>query len=310
MGPGQEGRAISPAVGRCHVLAAACLWSLGGVITKSLMLDPLAIAFYRGLFAGLVLVPLVPRSRWAFRPALIPLGLVFGAMTGLYLGAVKATTAANAIYLQYTSTFWTVPLSALFLGERPDRRALAGIALAMVGIAVIVGFGYDGRPNEWQGIALGLASGLGYAGVTTGMRGLRALDPVWLSGILNLAGAVALGAWIVAGRGAIPLPSPPQALTLVVFGAVQMAIPYALFARGLARDRGARGGPDRAAGADPGPDLGRPGRRRVAHRSHARRGPLPPLRGGLPILAAAPGLARGGTRRTVRILLIKWSFQQ
>jgi drug/metabolite transporter, DME family len=231
--PEQEGRAISPAGGRCSVLAAACLWSLGGVITKSLRLDPSAIAFYRGLFAGLVLVPLVPRSRWVFRPALIPLGLVFGAMTGLYIGAVKATTAANAIYLQYTSTFWTVPLSALFLGERPDRRALAGIALAMVGIAVIVGFGYDGRPNEWQGIALGLASGVGYAGVTTGMRGLRALDPVWLSGILNLSGAVALGAWIVAGRGAIPIPSPPQALTLLAFGAVQMAIPYALFARGL-----------------------------------------------------------------------------
>jgi drug/metabolite transporter (DMT)-like permease len=214
-------------------LAAALLWSLSGVITKSLALDPLTIAFYRGLFAGLVLVPFVPRSRWVFRPALIPLGLVFGAMTGLYLGAVKATTAANAIYLQYTSTFWTVPLSALFLGERPDRRSLVGIGLAMVGIAVIVTLGYDGRPDEWQGIALGLASGLSYASVVIGMRALRDLDPLWLSGAANLAGAVALGSWLALSRGGIPLPSPSQTLVLIAFGVVQMAIPYALFARGL-----------------------------------------------------------------------------
>ena len=124
--------------GRRDVLAAAVLWSLSGVVTKSLDLDGLSIAFYRGLFAGMALMPFVPRSRWAFRPALVPLGLAFGAMTGLYIAAVKATTAANAIFLQCSATFWTVPLSALLLRERPDRRSLIGIALATVGIAAIV----------------------------------------------------------------------------------------------------------------------------------------------------------------------------
>ena len=229
-----EERPITVRAGRCTILAAAVLWSLGGVVTKSLDLDGSTIAFYRGLFAGLVLVPLVPPARWRFHPALVPLGIIFGAMTGLYIGAVKATTAANAIYLQYTSVFWTVPLSALFLGERPDRRALAGITLAMLGIALIVAFGYDGRPNEWRGIALGLGSGVGYAAVTTGLRGLRKLDPLWLSGILNLAGALALGLWIVAGHGGIPLPSRSQTLLLIAFGVLQMALPYTLFARACA----------------------------------------------------------------------------
>ena len=36
--------------------------------------------------------------------------------------------------------------------------------MAMVGIILIVGWGYDGRPREWQGIALGLASGIIYRG--------------------------------------------------------------------------------------------------------------------------------------------------
>ncbi|MDR3633453.1 MAG: EamA family transporter [Isosphaeraceae bacterium] len=237
IGPAQ---APSPVFGRRCVLAAAVLWSLSGVITKWLPLDSLTIAFYRGLFAGLVFLPFVPRRHWQFRWGLVPLGLIFGAMTGAYLGSVKLTTAANAIYLQYTSTFWTVPLSAWLLGERPDRRALAGIALATIGIAAIVGYGYGspGRPHEWEGILLGLASGLGYAGVTVAMRGLRGLDPLWLSAAGNLTGAFVLGAWITGVRGGIHVPSPTHTAILIAFGAVQMAIPYALFARGL-RDIGA-----------------------------------------------------------------------
>ncbi len=222
----------STARGRRFVLAAAVLWSLSGAITKSIDLDGLTIAFYRGLFAGLVLVPIVPRSRWSFRLAMIPLGLVFGAMTGLFLAAMKATTAANAIFLQYSATFWVVPLGVLILRERPDRRDLLGIGLAMTGIAVIVGLGHSGGP-EWKGVALGIASGVAYAGVVIGMRGLRDLDPIWLSAVNNLAGALALGAWMTATTGPPVLPSATQALALAAFGVIQMAIPYALFARGL-----------------------------------------------------------------------------
>ncbi|MGO9816355.1 MAG: DMT family transporter [Isosphaeraceae bacterium] len=219
--------------GRANVLAAGVFWSLSGVITKSLPLDPLTIAFYRGLFAGLALLPFVPSGQRVLRPVMIPLGLVFGAMTGLYLSAVKITTAANAIYLQYTATFWVVPLGLIFLGERPDRRARKGIALAMIGIAVIVGWGYDGRPDEWKGIILGLASGLGFAVIATGMRGLRDLDPVWLSAIYNLLGSMALGAWIAMSGSPLGRPTAGQGMVLLVFGVIQMALPYMLFARGL-----------------------------------------------------------------------------
>jgi drug/metabolite transporter (DMT)-like permease len=210
---------------------------LSGVVTKSLPLDPRTIALYRGLFAGLALLPLVPPRRWVFRPVMIPLGFVFGAMTASYLGAVKTTTAANAIYLQCTATFWVVPLGLIFLGERPDQRAQIGIALAMLGILVIVGWGYDGRPGGWRGIALGLASGLGFAVVSTSLRGLRDLDPIWLSSVFNLSGGLALGLGIALSGRAIGMPTAPQMLTLLAFGVVQMALPYVLFARGL-RDIG------------------------------------------------------------------------
>jgi drug/metabolite transporter (DMT)-like permease len=49
----------------------------------------------------------------------------------------------------------------------------------------------------------------------------------------NLAGAATLGLWMTLTAGPPALPSFPQALALAAFGTVQMAIPYALFARGL-----------------------------------------------------------------------------
>jgi drug/metabolite transporter (DMT)-like permease len=215
------------------VLGAAILWSLSGAITKSIELDGLTIAFYRGLSAGLVLLPLVPRSHRVVRPVMLPLGLVFGAMTGFFLASMKATTAANTIYLQYTATFWVLPLAFLVLGERPDARALAGAILALAGIAVIVRYGHSGRPDEWKGVLLGLGSGVAYAVVVIGMRGLRGLDPVWLSAVNNLGGAAALLVWICLTEGPPVVPTLPQGLALAAFGTVQMAIPYALFARGL-----------------------------------------------------------------------------
>jgi drug/metabolite transporter (DMT)-like permease len=154
-------------------------------------------------------------------------------MIGVYIAAVKTTTAANAIYLQYTATFWVIPLSALFLGERPDRRSVIGIAFALVGIGLIVARGYDGRPNEGLGILEGLASGLAYAAVAVGIRKLRDLHPVWLSAVANLGGALVLSFWIIVSGGSIPLPGATTLLALIAFGVLQMAIPYALFARGL-----------------------------------------------------------------------------
>ena len=159
--------------GRWYVLAAGVLWSLSGVLTKSLPLDPLTIALYRGLFAGLALLPLVPARHVGLPPGDDPAG---PGLRGDDRVLISARSSRRPRPTRSTSStrrrFWVVPLGMFFLRERPGRRAQVGIALAMLGIAVIVGWGYDGRPDEWRGIALGLASGLGFAAVATGMRGL------------------------------------------------------------------------------------------------------------------------------------------
>lgn len=219
--------------GRTLVLLAALLWSLGGVLAKEIPMAGGPLAFYRSLIAGLILWPLAARGRRVFRPAMIPLAVIFGAMIGLYLASTKATTAANAIYLQCSAIFWTIPLSALILRERVDRRSVAGIAVALVGITLIVVKGRDGRTGEAEGMLLGLASGVAYAMVIVALRKLRDLDATWLAAFANLGGAGCLGLWLVAASGGLPIPSALDWPLLIGFGAVQMALPYVLFAQGL-----------------------------------------------------------------------------
>jgi drug/metabolite transporter (DMT)-like permease len=196
-------------------------------------MDALSIAVYRSLIGGLAMIVLVPRKQWIFKPVMIPLCLIFGAMIAFYISAVKLTTAANAIFLQCTATFWVVPLAILFLKERPDRRSVIGIGLATIGCVAILGFGHDGSPGETRGIILGLLSGIGYAFAVIGMRSLRGLNPYWLSGVNNLGATITIYAWILLSGGTLATPTPNQTLTLAFFGIVQMSVPYALFARGL-----------------------------------------------------------------------------
>lgn len=222
-------------LGRLCVIGAALLWSLGGLAGKAIPLDGWSIAFYRGLFAGLALLPLVRRENVVFKPAMAPLMLSFALMCGLYLAAVKATTAANAIYLQCTGTFWMIPLGWWLLRESPDRRSVIGVGLAIVGVLYIVVMGRDDDPRsaDTLGIVLGLCSGLAYAGVVVGLRRLRGLDPTWLSAVNNLGSGLLIGAWLLVSGAGIPVPPPLVLLALALFGIVQMAIPYVLMSRGL-----------------------------------------------------------------------------
>lgn len=231
--------------GRWCILVATLLWSLGGAFFKLLTrdtslglntptIDPASVAFYRLLFAGLVLLPTLRRCDLSFRPMMIVMLLFFAAMNALYVRAMILGTAADAILLQYTAPMWMYLASVCWLGESADRRGLLALSIGLVGIAVIVAGSFT-RPAADSGasnatvIALGLSSGVTYAGVMICLRVLRNASSRWLTVINHLGGALLLSV-DVWGR---PVPSGPQLAVLALFGAIQMALPYWLVARGL-----------------------------------------------------------------------------
>ena len=112
----------------------------------------------------------------------------------------------------------------------------------MVGIAVlIVGQWNMGGAEQNLGILLGLGSGVSYAGVAVYLRMLRSHDPMWMSALNHLWAALTLlvGALSAVGVGALapdalwPPPEVSRLVVLVLFGVLQMALPYVLFGMGL-----------------------------------------------------------------------------
>jgi drug/metabolite transporter (DMT)-like permease len=212
--------------GRISVFVAAAMWSTNGVFIKEIDTDATSITFFRCFFAALLLTPLV-RLRNPPRPFDVGVGVVFFALLlWLFVSSTKETTAANAIFLQYTAPFYVIALAPLLLRERLRGIDLAAIAVCLVGVAVL--FGGNAGSGDITGMLMGLGSGLFFGLFMMWLRRMSYADSVLLT-CLHCA-AVALifaavpGVWDISGR---------DAGLLALMAAVQFALPYTLFARGV-----------------------------------------------------------------------------
>jgi drug/metabolite transporter (DMT)-like permease len=219
--------ATSSGHGRLLILAAALLWSLAGVFIKFLDLHPLAIVFYRSLFAALVFTPFVRLNQWQISPAIVVSVLSYAAAISAFVAANKLTTAANAIVLQYTAPVFVFLFARLIWGEQISRLNGLALAVAMIGIAII-SLDSAGAP-DMAGVLLALLSGVLFAVYIVNLRRVEEVAPVYLTWINNLVCALLLLP-LVASRFGLSL---DQALILAAMGGVQLGLPYFLFSKGL-----------------------------------------------------------------------------
>jgi len=239
----------------CLVLAAV-MWSLGSLFMRLLreptglgwndpLLTPVQITFFRGLFGGLALLSLVRRRDVCFRPMMGAMVLTFTLMSVLYLSALGLGPAANAILLQNTAPVWVYLFTVLVLGEAADRRGWQAVILGGLGAVVIVAGNWptDLPPDEQRSqvliLLMGVGCGVVYAAVVLFLRQLKHHSPAWLI-VLNLVGtAVTLAIFVLVSEGTsafwlwVTQPTTSQLVIFVLYGVIQMAIPYWLFARGL-----------------------------------------------------------------------------
>jgi drug/metabolite transporter, DME family len=221
---------------RLLLLAAAVLWSTSGLLMKSPPLEAIPVgergplvACFRALLAGLCLAPFVNWKRARFHRRMAPMALAFAAMNFLFITAMTRTTAAAAIFLQYTGIGWAFLFGILLLKERVSRENLVALGFGLAGIGWIVGGEWHG--SQFVGTLLALGSGLAYGAVIASLRALREEDSAWLVVLNHLVSAAVLLPWVIT-QGLIP--SGAQWAVIAALGAFQMGLPYVLFARGLA----------------------------------------------------------------------------
>ncbi len=228
--------------GRLAIFAAAILWSSSGLFAKASLFDdwPVAergtlLAFWRALFAGVLLAPAIRRPRWDVK--LAPMALCFAAMNVTYLSAVTMNTAANAIWLQNTAPIWVFLFNVAWLRLPVNRRDVPPLVACAIGVGVILTHEFTSgmtggaaqAVSRW-GALNGLAAGVTYAAVVLFLRSLRNENPAWLIALNHLVTAAALAPYaIYLNRW----PNPTQLLVLAGFGLLQMGLPYLLFFYGL-----------------------------------------------------------------------------
>lgn len=204
-------------------------WSLSGVIIKTVEMDALPIAFYRSAIAGLFVgVWAVGRGPYSIEKSNLYTAAAYCGAVILLVVSTKATTAANAIILQYAAPAFVFVLAIPLLNERPARYDWLVLASTMVGVGCI--FTQAGGA-AFAGIAYGLASGVGFALLTVLLRRYQRSDPLQTISFNNLVVAVLLLPWVWDRLWL----SPRDMLLMLVMGTVQLGCPYVLYAYALRR---------------------------------------------------------------------------
>ncbi len=223
-------------VARLEVLAAAVLFSTGGAAIKACSLTSWQVAGCRSAIAFLAVLALLPRSRAHWTGGSLAVGFAYAATMVLFVVANKLTTAANTIFLQYTSPLYLVLAGPLLLDEPVRPRDL--VYLAVVGGSLGLFFmdapaSSQSAPQPMLGNAVALLSGVFWAATALGLR--------WMARPANggapVETAVACGnliAFLACMPGLLPLHASGGDVAIVLYlGIFQVAGAYFFLTRGL-----------------------------------------------------------------------------
>src|SRR6185295_18364699 len=92
------------------VFAAALLWSTGGLFIKWTSLSGLELSFYRSFFALITVALVTWRQGFGLNSLTAAAAILYAVLVILFVMATKQTTAANAIFLQYTAPVYLLIL--------------------------------------------------------------------------------------------------------------------------------------------------------------------------------------------------------
>lgn len=209
------------------LIIAALLWSLGGLFIKSIQWDAISIAGVRSFFAAVLIFAFIPESRKLPKTFAIWLGsFAYAGMVITLVLATKMTTAANAIFLQYTAPIYVAIISCLFLKEKISNKDLS--VIVCTGIGMVLFFIEEFSFASIVGNLLGITSGICFAIMVICFRYIKNTEPstVPLYGNL-LAFILTVGFW------QMPLPNGFSILALIFLGLFQLGLPYLIYSRAL-----------------------------------------------------------------------------
>jgi drug/metabolite transporter (DMT)-like permease len=227
-------------VARLALLAAAALFSTGGLAIKLTELSGWQVSSFRSGLAALLIVLFVPAARQFFAWRIWLVALPYAATFTLYVLGNKYTTAAHTIFLQSTAPLYLMILAPFVLREPAARRDLWFMAALAAGLVLLLaspGEPTSTAPDPLAGDLMAAGAGICWALTLLGLRWL-ARDDEPKSG--TALAAVAAGNLVACLCGLVfVFPVGDTSLldwsVVLWLGVFQVALAYLLVTRALRR---------------------------------------------------------------------------
>ncbi|HLL75590.1 MAG TPA: EamA family transporter [Pyrinomonadaceae bacterium] len=220
------------------VLGAALLWSTGGLFIKWNDLSAFELSCGRSLFAAATVMLLTRREGFGINLVTGVAAVLYAVLLLLFVVATKLTTAANAIFLQYTAPVYILLLEPVLFKEKYRAQDFVTVAVCLGGMSLF--FVGQLRPDDVKGNLAALGSGLCFAFFFLLLRHRRARE-------VNRASAVIYGSWLLALVTAVALFALPEQtrggaeltarnfVVMAYLGVFQIGLAYTLLTAGVAR---------------------------------------------------------------------------
>ncbi len=225
--------AVSPLV---LILLATILWSTGGLFIKMTTLDAFSVNAGRSFFAILTVALFTYRKGLKLDSFTLLTAFLYAGTLTCFVFANKATTAANAIFLQATAPVYILILSPFILGEKFRFADLLIVACCLGGMSFFffeTAGGNQLASNIFLGNMAALASGAFLALYYILLRHRRSLqkNPALSVFYGNILVVVLMLPFLVRRP---PAPKAVDGLAILFLGVFQIGIAYVLFTKGIA----------------------------------------------------------------------------
>ena len=205
------------------LLVAGAMWSLGGLLIKSIPWHPLAISGMRGGIAAIVIYAFSKDKKIIITFDKILAACFYTLVVTLFVVSNKLTTAGNAILLQYTAPVYVALFGYMFLGEKSTFIDWVTILILLGGLTLF--FLDDLSFDGYLGNAIAILSGMSFAALTITLRKQKDNNPsdsILLGNILTLM----IGLPVIMSETSFNLHS---IILILVLGIIQLGVPYIFY---------------------------------------------------------------------------------
>ena len=153
--------------GTLYLVLSALLFSTGGLGIKAVDAPPLTVAGCRAAIAAVALAAFLRPRGWRWTPTFAAAVASYALCVTTFVIATKWTTAANAVFLQFSGVILILLLAPRVLGEPRGPRDVAAIIVALAGLSLLL-FSKLEPPGAGDGVAV--LSAIAYAALILLLR--------------------------------------------------------------------------------------------------------------------------------------------